>query len=234
MLWLRAWLETRTRIAFTLVWLAFFVGVLAASAAQRREGGTLDVVQTLNMLAFPCLFVPVWLAGSGVRTQSGMGRTATRGLHGSTHVTLSLPVTRARLLAVRSALGLVEAAGVIAVLGVAAWLVLPALRATAVSDGLRHLLVVFVTGTAFYGLSVLAATLLDEMWQMWASTLVILALWSAPVRGLMPQAFDVFRPLSAASPLVTHTLPWTAMLVALVAGALFTLAALKVIEAQEY
>lgn len=234
MVWFRAWLETRSRIAFTIAWLAVFVGILA-SASANRGGAPGGLPRMLDVLAFVWVFVPVWLAGSGVRTQAGFGRGATRGLHGSTYFTVSLPVTRARLVIVRTLLGLIETAAVITALGVALWLLLPVLGTEAsVQDGVGHLLVAFVCGLAFYGLSTLTATLLDDVWHIWSSTLAILVLWSAPVRRLLPEGFDVFRPLAEASPLVTHTLPWTAMLVALIAGGVFLLTAVKVAQAQEY
>jgi hypothetical protein len=236
MLWFRAWLETKWRVAFTIVWLSFFVGVLATAAANGGDvPGGVAVARLLNMLAFPCVFVPVWLAGSGVRTQPGFGRSAMRGIHGSTLFTLSLPVTRARLVLTRGALGLIATAGVLVMLGVATWMLFPPLRANATPiAGLQHLLVVFVCGLAFYGLSILTATVLDDVWHMWSSTLLILALWAPPVRRLLPSAVDVFRPLAESSPLVTHTLPWTAMAAAVVAGGVFVLAAVRVVQTQEY
>jgi hypothetical protein len=66
------------------------------------------------------------------------------------------------------------------------------------------------------------------------STLAVLALWSAPVRRFLPDGFDVFRPLAEASPLVTHSLPWTAMLVAVVAGGTCLFAAARVVQVKEY
>jgi hypothetical protein len=234
MLWFRAWLETRSRVAFTLLWLSFFVGVLALAGTGNGAPGNAALGRLLTMMAFPWIFVPVWLAGSGVRTQPGFGRNATRGVHGSTCFTLSLPVTRARLLMVRGALGLLETAAVILVLGAAAWMLFPIVRAASTPiDGMQHLLVVFMCGLAFYGLSVLMATLLDDTWHMWSTTLLIMLLWAPPVRRLLPPALDVYRPFADASPLVTHTLPWPAMALSVVAGGVFVLAALKVVRAQE-
>jgi len=237
MLWFKAWLETKSRVAFTVIWLAFFVGVLAmAGNRSRAPVPVLDALAgALMMLGFCWIFIPVWLAGSGVRTQVGFGRNATRGVHGSTHFTLSLPVTRARLLLTRGAVGLLQSAAIVIALGIASWVLLPVLRDHAtLTDGLQHLLAVFVCGTAFYGLSMLAATLLDDTWHIWSCTLLIMALWAPPVRRLLPPAFDVFRPLVEASPILTHTLPWTAMAVAVAAGGIFALHALKVVESTEY
>jgi hypothetical protein len=99
---------------------------------------------------------------------------------------------------------------------------------------MQHLLVVFMCGLAFYGLSVLMATLLDETWHIWSTTFLIMVLWAPTVRRLLPPAFDIFRPLVDASPLVTHTLPWTAMSASVVAGGVFVLAALHIVKTQEY
>jgi hypothetical protein len=230
MLWFRAWLETRSRVAFTILWLALFVGILAT--ANREEAGPDRLGRALGVLAFTWIFVPVWLAGSGVKTQAGFGRGATRGLHGSIHFTLSLPVTRARLLIVRSALGLIETATVIAALGAATWLGLPVLREIAPAVWLQHLLVAFVCGTAFYGLAVLTATLLDDVVHVWTGTLGIMILWS--VRSRLPEVLDFIRPFADASPVVTGDVPWTAMVVAVAAGGLFVLTALKVVQTQEF
>jgi hypothetical protein len=218
------------------VWLSFFLGVLAmAGGAGGGAPGNTAAGRLLAMMAFPWVFVPVWLAGSGVRTQPVFGRNATRGVHGSTHFTLSLPVTRARLLIVRGALGLLETAAVMLVSGFAAWMLFPIVRAASTPIlGMQHLLVVFMCGLAFYGLSVLIATLLDDMWHIWSTTFLIVFLWAPPVRRLLPTALDVFRPLVDSSPLITHTLPWTAMVVSLVAGAVFVVAALHVVKTQEY
>lgn len=236
MVWFKAWLEIRPRALFTGAWLAFFVGVLALTPAPAGASLTTGLDRALAMTALPAIFVPLWLAGSGVRTQAGFGRGATRGIHGSTHFTLSLPVTRTRLVLVRSAVGMLVTAGVAATLVTAAWLLLPALRTNAApADALRHIVVVVACGLAFYGLSTLVATLFrDDVWHMWSTTLAVMVLWAAPVRRALPPMFDILRPLTDASPLVTHALPWTAVAVAALIGGLFLLAAVRVAEAQEY
>ena len=148
MLWLKGWLETRSRVAFALTWAAGFLLLFGAGVA-RREGAPPDVntgLQALSAMALVWVFVPVWLAGAGVRTQSAFGAGATRGLHGSTHFTLSLPVSRARLLLVRATLGLLETAVVIGLLAAVAWFMFPALRESATAlDALQYLLTVYTS-----------------------------------------------------------------------------------------
>ena len=105
--WMKGWLETRSRVIFALLWTASYVLFMAVPG--REAGKSSDKLAiVLSMLALAFVFVPVWLAGSGIRTQPPFGFSSTKGLHGSTLFTLSLPVSRARLLLVRSALGLLE------------------------------------------------------------------------------------------------------------------------------
>src|SRR5260370_17949501 len=69
------------------------------------------------------------LGGAGIVTQPSL--QATKGFHGSTLFTLSLPVSRLRLLAVRASIGWLESVGVIGALCCGMWLVSPAFRAMA-------------------------------------------------------------------------------------------------------
>jgi hypothetical protein len=99
MLWMKAWLETRWRLLYAL-------GLPLAVLALRANGGLAsakDARGMMGILAFFLAFGAVYLAGSGAKTQSPFA--AMRGLHGSMQYTLSLPVSRFRLLAVRSGAG---------------------------------------------------------------------------------------------------------------------------------
>jgi hypothetical protein len=74
------------------------------------------------------MFGAVYLAGAGIRTQPAF--SGTKSLHGSMYYTLSLPVSRFRLLAVRAGAGLLEMAGVILILVSVSWLKFPLVRGT--------------------------------------------------------------------------------------------------------
>ena len=124
MLWFRAWLETRSRIVFTLVWLSFFVGVLAMAGTGGGAPGNTPVGRLLAMMAFPWIFVPVWLAGSGVRTQPVFGRNATRGSWVDPLYVVAAGDPSATAHGA-GALGLLETAAVTLVSGAAAWMLFP-------------------------------------------------------------------------------------------------------------
>src|SRR5262245_15490660 len=152
-MWMKGWLETRSRVVFALVWTASYVLLMAAPGREMvKSSDTLGIV--LSMLALGFVFVPVWLAGSGIRTQQPFGFSSTKGLHGSTLFTLSLPVSRTRLLLVRAALGLLEMVGVIVVLTSIVWVFLPVVRTgTSPGEWLLYVLTVSVCSSGLYGLT---------------------------------------------------------------------------------
>ena len=234
-LWLKGWLETRSRLLFAALWSAGFL-VLFAQVPPRGpvpEDSWLRLL--LSVMALVWVFIPCWLAGTGVKTQSGFGASATKGLHGSTHFTLSLPVSRATLFGARTAVGFAELIVLVAILFGLAWVAYPAMgqRAT-VADALMHLTVVLAACSAIYGLAVLVATFVDDVLIMPVSTVVIVLLWTWQFVGKMPRALDLFSPLVAGSPLVTHTVPWVTLILSPALGAICLALALKVVERTEY
>ena len=229
MLWLKGWLETRWRFLFLLaVPLAAFVAPYTGGVNSPQEAGSM-----MRAMSFLWLLPALVLGGAGIKTQSAF--RATKGLHGSMHYTLSLPVSRFRLVVVRAGIGLFETAVVILVVCCAAWALFPLVRASSTpADLSEFVLSAFVCTTGFYALSVLFATFLDDMWQVWGSMIAIGLLRWLTIRFPPPPSVDVFRAMGAASPLVTHTMPWIAMGVSLAIAAILFLAALKIVQAREY
>ena len=229
MLWFKGWLETRWRFLFALV---IPLGALAA----RYAGGLTspqDASRLMSALALLWIFDAMYLANTGIKTQAAF--QTLKGLPGSMYFTLSLPVSRLRLLAVRAGIGLLETAGVNLVVCCAAWALFPLVRASSTpADLAGFVLSAFVCTTGFYALSVLFATFLDDMWQVWGSMIAIGLLRWLTIRFPPPPSVDVFRAMGAASPLVTHTMPWIAMGVSLAIAAILFLAALKIVQAREY
>src|SRR5215467_4323727 len=120
MLWMKSWLETRWRFC-----LALGLGVLSILMAEQGGGlGTAEHARNLMvMLCVLSVVAAINLAGAGIRTQSDFRRRA--GLHGSTHYTLSLPVSRSRLLTMRALIGLIETITVITFMIVSVWSLFP-------------------------------------------------------------------------------------------------------------
>ena len=234
MLWMKAWLETRSRVAFVFVWGGSFLGLyMGANGGELLTKGE-NLGGLLGVMAFIWVFTPLYLSGSGIRTQAPFGRQS-KGLHGSTQYTVSLPVSRARLLLTRTALGLIEMSVVALVFCLLFWLFTPAVRSTTTAgDWAAFGLTVVACGSGVYGIAVVAATLVDDAWIVSLGTVAVVLLWVFQFVGLIPQQVNIFQPLVGASPLVTHALPWGPMIVSIGIFAVGVLTALRIVNRQEY
>ncbi len=230
MLWMKAWLETRWRLAQVL---GLVVLVLLMGEQGGGLGSTENADRLMLLLSMLSIFGAVNLAGAGISTQSPL--RASRGLHGSMYFTLSLPVSRFRLLAVRAGFGLLETTGINVFMVVSAWSLFPLVRANSTPlDVLRLILAAIVCTGCFYFISISVATVLDEPWQTYGSYLVIGIAWLIVTLLALPPSANVFRFMTAASPLLTHRLPWAAMTISLCASVVLFVAALKIVQRREY
>jgi hypothetical protein len=229
MLWHKGWLETRWRLVFVLGWDAFLLG----AAYARGVTSMTAVVGLLVGGAFLGAFVPIMLAGAGVNTQPVL--QATKGLHGSMHFTLSLPVSRSRLLAVRAGLGWLETVAATVLWSWGVWFLFPMLRQSAnIAEACEYAVTLVVCASGFYSINVLLATFLDDLWRLWAGMIFLGVSWWVFAETSWPPSLNLFRAMGAGSPLITHAMPWAAMgLSAVLATAVF-FASLKVVQAREY
>ncbi|MGH9663659.1 MAG: hypothetical protein ACRD9L_04455 [Bryobacteraceae bacterium] len=197
MLWMKGWLETRWRLLFA-------VGIILSTLVARAFVGVpleQDARRMMTAVTFLWLFAAVFLAGAGIKTQAAF--QATKGLHGSTYVTLSLPVSRFRLLAVRAGIGFLETAGIILLSGAVAWALFPMVRAgSTLADLIKLVLTGWCCTLTFYAIAVLVAVFLDEMWQVWGTLIAIGLMKWLTVRYPPPPSLDVFRAIGNASPLL--------------------------------
>ncbi len=235
MLWHKCWLETRF-LAFFMVVFAIFpialatLNIRSADAPQRSPAA---VERNVGFLVFYYSMIPLALAGSGVKTQAGP--QTRHNLYGSTYFTLSLPVSRFRLLGTRAGLGMLESVGISAIAPCAVWITLPSLRSSiSGSDLLLFWVTLSVCTSAIYFLGVLISTVLEDPWRGLASLVGLLFLrWLLPTLPL-PPSFDIFRAMGVSSPLFTHTLPWASMGISIGAAAILFYAALRVVQKLEY
>lgn len=229
MLWMKAWLEIRWKLAFALaIVVAPLFGSYLKSGASGAEAGI-----RLTLVSFLWLFVAVVLAGNGIRTQSPI--QGTRGLHGSTHFTLSLPVSRFHLLSVRALMGLAAVMGIILVSSSIAWIFFAGIRShSSVSDFIRWDFTLCCVAALFHAISILNSTWLDENLQIWGTMAAIglvkvLTVWLPP-----PSSADPFRVMTDASPLLTHSLPLLVICVSLTLAAFVFLMAARIAQKVEY
>jgi hypothetical protein len=229
MLLYKGWLETRVKLL-----MAVGVMSLILTSAYTRGVRTPASIQAFVISAmFLGVVIPMMLGGAGINTQPSF--QATKGLHGSRHFTLSLPVSRFRLMVVRAGLGWLEMTAVFGAWCAALWILFPVLREIATAgELLRHELVFVACASTFYAINVLLATFLDDVWRIYGSGIAAGALWWLSNRTGLPDSANIFRAMAAGSPLIAHTIPWTAMAVSLSLTAILLVAALKVAQRWEY
>ena len=144
-----------------------------------------------------------------------------------------MPVKRTRLFNVRVSLGLAETAVILVLTWSALWLVNPAIRLSATpSDMFKQGVATFFCVTAVYSLGVFFAAFLDDVYQHWATIFTVVGTIVILNRVPLPAWMQSFLPL--ASPLNTHTMPWTAMAVLLGLSGMLLLIALKIVRSLEY
>jgi Ca2+/Na+ antiporter len=155
--------------------------------------------------------------------------------YGSTLFTLTLPVSRFRLVAVRASLGWLEMAGGIGWICCLLWRLFPVIRGrTTPHEMVEYAAVLIVCGSAFYCITVLLAAFLDDLWRVWASLICYGAGWWLAYEIPAPASVDIFLAMGDGSPVLAHTMPWTAMAFALGLAAVLFFAALKIVQIREY
>jgi hypothetical protein len=229
MLWYKGWLETRLKLLVALG----IMGFIFTSAHMRGIRMPVEIKAFVINAMFLGVVIPTMFAGAGIKTQPAF--QGTKGLHGSMYFTLSLPVSRFRLLASRASLGWLQMVGMIGAWCCALWLLFPALKEVATAAELFEHEVAFVAcASTFYAINVFLATFLDEQWRLYGSGIAIGALWLLFKKTLLPASVNIFRAMGEGSPLITHAMPWTAMGFSLCLAAILFFAALKVVQLREY
>ena len=234
MLWYKGWRETQFKVWLTLgsigVYLFAFYHLhkLGPPPVVNPVAGWTITAATLAVVAY------TWLAGAGIATQPSF--QATKGLYGSTQFTLSMPVSRLRLLAVRAGVGWLETAGLLGLWCALSWLVLPWIRnQVAIEQMFEYSIALVTCMSAPYFLSVLLATFLDEQWRMIATMIASGGLGLISMIVQTPPSIDLVRAIVGEhSALLSHTMPWEPMTFSAGISVLLFLAALKIVRIREY
>jgi hypothetical protein len=219
---MKAWMETRWRILGLAVYL-----LIALALKYGNPAGT----GVLTTAWFMLTFLAILLGGSGVNSQAPLGLS--EGIAGSTQFTISLPVTRLRLLAIRTAVGLAETAAVTALTAVFIWALFPATsQATTPADFARLVLTTILFLTAPCCAHVFFSTWSEEPFSLaYAGGSLILLLLLC--HHLTPEV-DIIRAFGMASPLETHQLPWSQLTTSVIAAVILLVAAVLVVRGREY
>jgi hypothetical protein len=240
MFWYKGWLETRFRLLFVFGFYAVLLLVMSlvkppqsSPFARMNPQEQLRAFLGFGFAIYPVAMASLILAAAGITTQSSFQQS--KGLPGSTLFTLSLPVSRLRLLATRAGLGWLETAAFICALCLLMHMVVPQLRAMVRPEEMAAYAVTLIMCSAgIYAVPVLLATFLDDLGRMLGSVPVLVALWWLLRHAPLPASMDPFRSMGEASPLVSHTMPWKAMAFSLALAALLFFVALKVVRRRQY
>jgi hypothetical protein len=230
MLWHKGWLETRIKLAMALGLVGFFLALYApdmSTTAKFRAAGLFDFG------SITVVWTAALLAGAGIATQPVF--QATKGLHGSTLYTLSMPVSRLRLLMTRVTIGWLESVAVIAVFCGGLWLIAAPLRAIATPANMfEHAGTLIAWASTIYFLSVFLATFVDEQMRITCTVLAAFACLWISSHYKLPASVDIVHAMSDGSPLLTHTMPWALMTFSFGLAAILFFAALKITQTREY
>jgi ABC-2 type transport system permease protein len=233
MLWYKGWRETQFKLLLSLGFLGFWLVVFYSMRNFAPPPGSNPFASFAFIVITYVLMIYTWLAGAGIATQPSF--QATKGLHGSTSFTLSLPVSRFRLLAVRAGVGWLEMTVLIGAYCAGMWVVIPVVRRSVTPTVMfQHAVALVSCASSLYFLSVLLATFLDDQGRMFGGMIAFGALWGLSNLGALPPSVDIVRAMIGGSPLVTHTMPWAAMAFSLGLTAILFFAALKIVQSREY
>jgi ABC-type transport system involved in multi-copper enzyme maturation permease subunit len=165
----------------------------------------------------------------------GAGGLVSQSVRGGALFTLSLPVSRGRVLAVRAATALIE----LAVLALVPTLVVVALspaigESYPLGDALIHAACLVIAGSALFALAFALSTVFSDVWRP-----PLIALLVAVVLGLLDMVpalapFGVFRVMSADSYFRGDGLPWPGLVASATAAALLLFAAVRNIARQDF
>ena len=169
------------------------------------------------------------LAGAGIATQPAF--QASKGLHGSTLFTLSLPVSRLRLLSVRAGLGWSLVIAFVVARCTALWFDFPT---ETLSTMLQQAVDLVICSTGLYAFPTLFATFLDEQWRYFGSMSMMFGLRYLFTQPVFPPSLNLMRAMGEDSPIVSHSMPWAAMAFSLGLAAVLFYAALKIVQRREY
>ena len=174
--------------------------------------------------------IAIMLAGAGIATQLSL--RVSKGRHGSTYFTLTLPVSRLRLLAVRAALGWLEMIAAMTVWYCGIWIFYPKAIVTAATT-FESAGVVFAGASGLYSITLLLATFTDEQWRVWGSMAVFASLGWLSNHTRFAASANIFRAMGdgLSRP---PTAPWTAIAFPLELAAILFFASLIVVQWREY
>jgi ABC-2 type transport system permease protein len=247
-LWYKAWLETRARFLVSLATLTLFAGlfvhhalyIVCSSTFPCGQGLTHPVKQEdlhLVLLVTQTYIVIVWVLAVVLL---GMGGIVREKALGTSSLTLSLPVSRARVLAVRIALGVVQSI----VLAVVPWIIIFLVSRQAgvpvsITQAGIYVLLLVGGGLVYFAMAILISSLVSGEYTAPALAFGIVLL-AAIVFDMWLRSFNVWRLITGdfsidrTTYLLSTHVPWPGIIASLSAAILMLLAATIVLQKREF
>jgi hypothetical protein len=251
MLWYKSWLETRWRFLIGLV-------LLLCSAAA----AVLSYPQVVKLLPqvppnVDCLlgekireaaelarsyrgFVwSSWFRQNLTQTASLfavlLGTASFLSLEGGALFTLSLPVSRRRLVSVRAATGLAELFVLVFVPSLLIPLLSPAVgERYALGSTLIHSVCLFIAASVFFGLALLLSTVFGDLWRPLLIALAVAFALAIAEQFLPSSAFSLYSLMSGETYFRTGRLPWGGLLAATAVSASLYAAAVASLTRRDF
>jgi ABC-2 type transport system permease protein len=235
MLWYKAWLDTRSRFLVGLVILLFSAAgsvliypevsrlVPATATHMNTEGAigrqvaeAIQLSQTYRGYVWVQMFVnglpKTWALFAILLGAGGLLSQASRG---GAMFTLSLPVSRERLLDVRAGAALAELFVLALVPTLLIVLMSPMVgQSYSVTEALLHGICMFIGGTVLFSLTFLLSTVFNDLWRpplIVVGAAMCVSFAEQAIRGL--SRYSLFGVMSAESYFRDGAVPWAGLLI---------------------
>jgi ABC-type transport system involved in multi-copper enzyme maturation permease subunit len=253
MLWYKAWRETRWRfLAGLLILCALSASVvLTQPLVAHMQFDMPNLGERMNQMVREMMSVLatyrgyIWSQWFGKNLISswalfavliGVGGVVTETTRGTALFTLSLPVTRARLLGVRALVGVLE----LVVLAFVPSLLIPLLspligESYSITETLIYASLTVVGGFAFYSFaSLLSSIFADQLKPIVIGVMVTFILNMLPILGQAFERFSIYTVMSGQSYFKGGGLPWVGLGVSLALSVVMFVLSLRIIERKDF
>jgi len=255
MLWYKSWLDTRWQFAIGLALVmlsacatviayprvAKLIPALAPISATgeigRRIGEAAELARTYRGYVFSQSFRQNLLQIATLfAALLGSGSPLTLGSRGAALFTLSLPVSRQRLLGIRAAAGLLELLALTIAPALALTVLSPGIgQSYSIVDALVHALCMFAAATVFFSLAFLLSTVFSDMWRPWllaCAVAVVLSIVAFAAPELSP--YSIFNVMSGESYFWHGRLPWLGLVASAALSAAMLFGAMRNVAHQDF
>ena len=257
MLWYKSWLETRSRFLIGLLVMMF--AAAGTVIAYPKVMQLMPLADTLDTSASGELGRRIkegvelareyrgyvwaqWIRQSFVQMGTlfavllGSGGLRSHTSGGAALFTLSMPVSRSRVLGIRAATGLAELLALVLLPALLMPLMSPTVgQSYSVADAAVHGACLFVAGAVFFHLALLLSTVFSDLWRpllIACGVAVVLGLCEAVVRGQW--TYGIFRTMSGEDYFRTGHLPWLGLLASTAASAVMLYGATKTLSRKDF